>query len=162
LEGGEENEVMSISNQATNVSKPSKAEQLTSSAHQEANPTIIQEPILPNPEVRPRKPRRSYDKAYKTRILEVYEACQSGAERSALLRREGLYSSVIPAWRNEKANGKLKRPSQKNSPSIDHLKRENEQLKKKLAQAEAIIELQKKVSELLGTHILSQDANEVS
>jgi transposase len=44
----------------------------------------------------------------------------------------------------------------------DHMAREIEQLKKKLAQAQAIIDLQKKVSELLGTHILSHDSSEVN
>jgi len=51
---------------------------------------------------------------------------------------------------------------QKNAARIDHLIRENEQLKKKIAQAEAIIELQKKVSDLLGTHILSHENNEAN
>ena len=79
----------------------------------------------------------------------------SGAP-GALLRREGLYDARISAWRQQQAHGKINAPKgQKNAVKIDHLIRENEQLKKKMAQVEAIVELQKKVSDLLGTQILS-------
>jgi transposase len=119
---------------------------------------------IPNPQVqvqvKPSKPRRSFDKAYKERILDALDNCSDVKERSALLRREGLYHSAIIAWRHERAKGNLKEKPQKHKLRIDHLTRENEQLKKKLSQAEAIIDLQKKVSELLGKHILPHERSE--
>lgn len=118
-----------------------------------------------NPQVKQARhytPRRTYDNAYKTRVLAAFDACPNASERSAFLRREGLYYSRICAWRKEQSNGKLKKKHDKNAPRIDHLTYENEQLKKKLAQAQAIIDLQKKVSELFGLHIQQHDLNEVN
>ena len=151
---------MSISNPRLIDSKSINSEQQIESSAKEPGSSIVPKITIIDPEVKPIKPRRSYDNAYKARILAAYEACQTPAERGALLRREGLYSSTIPAWRKKQANDKLKGKSQNSSPRIDHLTKENEQLKKKLAQAEAIIDLQKKVSELFGTHILPLDVNE--
>ena len=106
-------------------------------------------------------PRRKFTKAYKLQILTSYDACSNALERGALLRREGLYQGCISAWRNQlEMNADGKKPAPKNRRS-DHMTREIEQLKKKLAQAQAVIDLQKKVSELLGTHILSHDSSEV-
>lgn len=105
--------------------------------------------------------RRTFDTAYKLRILSAYDACETSLDRGALLRKEGLYHSRIAAWRQQLEHSKLKN-GKKNRKALrtEHLTRENEQLKKKLAQAEAIIELQKKVSELLGTHILPHENSE--
>jgi transposase len=105
-------------------------------------------------------PRRRFDLAYKQRILLAYNACTDASGRGALLRREGLYYARIAAWRDQLGSEKLKHHKQKTKHRTDHLLRENGQLKKKLAQAQAIIDLQKKVSDLLGTHILQQDSNE--
>jgi hypothetical protein len=103
-------------------------------------------------------PRRAFTNGYKLRILAAYEACETASARGELLRREGLYQSRISVWKREKAIGKLdgaqNQKGAKNTARVDHLARENEQLKKKLLQAEAIIDLQKKVSELFGNHIL--------
>jgi len=115
----------------------------------------------PDPQVRtsrPYKPRRKLTQAYKIRMVAAYDTCPA-AERGALLRREGLYYASISTWRRE-MEGKGKKP--KNKGSLTHLVRENEQLKKQLAQAEAVIDLQKKVSELLGKHILSPERNETN
>jgi hypothetical protein len=72
-----------------------------------------------------------------------------------------LYHARIAAWRNDLAQNKLDNKRQVSAKlRTDQLVREVEQLKKKLAQAEAIIDLQKKVSELLGTHILPHESNE--
>lgn len=120
----------------------------------------------PDPQVKATRrytPRRSYEKSYKERILAAYNACNTASERGELLRREGLYHSRICMWKQEQNKGTLSgsKHKNKNQPRIDHLMRENEHLKKKLAQAEAIIDLQKKVSELLGTHILPHEKSEV-
>jgi transposase len=107
-------------------------------------------------------PRRKFTNAYKLQILTSFDACSNSSERGALLRREGLYHSRISAWRNQLGmNGDGKKATT-NTRRTEHMVREIEQLKKKLAQAQTIIDLQKKVSELLGTHILSHDSSEVS
>ena len=99
--------------------------------------------------------RRSFDTAYKLRILAAYNACESASDRGALLRKEGLYSGRISLWKQQFENSKLTDKRQtRNTLRTDHLVRENEQLKKKLAHAEAIIDLQKKISELLGAPML--------
>ena len=106
--------------------------------------------------------RRKFTNGYKLKILTAFDACSNALERGALLRREGLYHSRISAWRNQLG---MSSGCKKNTTKIqrtDHMAREIEQLKKKLAQAQAIIDLQKKVSELLGTHILSHDSSEVN
>jgi len=88
------------------------------------------------------------------RILEAADACTEPGEMGALLRREGIYSSYLSRWR--RAQGKLTALSPKKrgpKPSVEEvakLRRENERLKARLAQAEAIIEVQKKLSQLLG------------
>lgn len=108
-------------------------------------------------QVKPKKsyaPRRRFDAAYKQRILDAYNACHTPAERGTLLRREGLYYARIAAWRGEMANGKLDADKKKTGKiRTDHLIRQNARLKKQLAQAKVIIELQKKVADLLGVVI---------
>lgn len=105
--------------------------------------------------------RRTFAKAYKLKILVAYDACINVLERGALLRREGLYQARIACWRKEfESTGGVSKTATR-TQRTDHLVREVEQLKKKLAQAQAVIDLQKKVSELLGTHILSQESSEV-
>lgn len=122
----------------------------------------------PDPQVKAvkRTPRRSFSVQQKLDLLETYEACATSLARGAFLRREGLYYSRICAWRKQRDNGELTAQSRKKSSKTgainQQLTRENAQLKKRLAQADAIIELQKKVSELLGTHILSPESNENS
>jgi len=84
--------------------------------------------------------RRSFTNAYKLKMLAAYDACKNTQERGELLRREGLYQSRIYAWRSQQQSDKLnKNYKSKGEVRVDHLTRENEQLKKKLAQAEAVI-----------------------
>jgi len=111
-------------------------------------------------QVKPKSTRRYYTVAYKRKILAAYEALATPEERGSFLRKEGLYQSRITTWRQERDEGKFQ--SRSNSISkkrADKLLRENQKLKKRLAQAEAIIDLQKKVSELLGNHILPPEIN---
>ncbi len=107
-------------------------------------------------------PRRKFTKAYKLQILTSYDACSNALERGTLLRREGLYQGCISAWRNQLEMNTDDKKATLKDRRTDHMAREIEQLKKKLAQAQAVIDLQKKVSELLGTHILSHDSSEVN
>ena len=99
--------------------------------------------------------RRQFSRAYKLRILAEVEQCQRG-EVGALLRREGLYSSVLSKWRQQKTAGKLDQPTREASQQdkeqaqeLRQLQRENARLQAELARAEAIIEVQKKLSALL-------------
>jgi hypothetical protein len=129
-----------------------------------ANPSGIPATFPTDTQVKPKRPytpRRRFDVAYKQRILLAYNACGNASERGALLRREGLYHARIAAWRNDLAGDRFNNKKHASAKlRTDRLAREVEQLKKKLAQAEAIIDLQKKVSELLGTHILPHESSE--
>lgn len=113
---------------------------------------------IPDPQVSAQhSPRRSFSTAYKLKILSAYEGCSTALARGELLRKEGLYSSRISSWRKQRSAGRLSNKRGLSKQSYAELVRENGQLKKRLAQAQAIIDLQKKVSELLGHHILPHD-----
>jgi transposase len=111
-----------------------------------------------DPEVLPKAHRRKFSADYKNQILQEFDACKQPGEKGALLRREGIYSSYINTWRRQLNQGGLDGlGQQKRGPKLDLqgkenelLKREIEQLKKRLQQAELIIEVQKKVSQILG------------
>ena len=107
----------------------------------------------PETEVQPRATRRQFTAAYKRKIVEEAAQCKHG-EVGALLRREGLYSSYLTKWREEYAAGTLSnRPrgprANPNAAEVKRLERENARLQRKLAQAEAIIDAQKKLARLL-------------
>ena len=113
------------------------------------------------PEVSERPRRRTYTAAYKLRILQEAEGCRQPGELGALLRREGLYSSHLTTWRRQQEQGALaalgaKRRGRKakapNPLSMENerLRQENQRLAARLKQAEAIIDFQKKVCDLLG------------
>ena len=116
---------------------------------------------IPDPEVVPRAKRRRFSAEYKLRILEEAEARSERGQIGSLLRREGLYSSHLTTWRQQREQGQLEALSPKKQgckPSVDEalakelaeLKRENQRLGNRLQQAETIIEVQKKLSGLLG------------
>lgn len=123
-----------------------------------------------DPEVVPKAKKRQYTAEYKRRVLQEYEACTEPGARGALLRREGLYSSNITNWRRQRERGELAGlTAKKRGPKVDpqavenaRLRRENERLKKRLEQAELIIDVQKKVSQLLGIEISENEAEEAS
>jgi transposase len=113
----------------------------------------------PNPEVAPRPCRRTFTAEYKLRIVAEADACDKrSGEIGALLRREGLYHSHLEKWRRLRREGSLQSlASRKRGPKSDpqaaeiaQLRRENERLQARLKQAEAILEVQKKLSALLG------------
>jgi transposase-like protein len=111
----------------------------------------------PDPEVPERPRRRRFSASYKLEILERAARCAPG-ELGALLRRDGLYSSHLTAWRREQKKGALAAFSRqrgrkaKRTPEqreIERLERENERLRQELEKAQAIIEVQKKVSAMV-------------
>ena len=116
---------------------------------------------VPDPEVVPLAERRRFTAGEKLRILEEAEGCTDPGEIGALLRREGIYSSYLSRWRQARDRGQLTAlGAQQRGPrpaadaalvrEVARLQRENRGLEARLEQAEAIIEVQKKLSELLG------------
>jgi len=126
----------------------------------------------PDPEVSAKPIRRQFTAQYKQRILREADACKDKpGELGKLLRREGLYSSILATWRRQREEGTLKglapkkrgRKSQKNDPmyrKVSQLEKENRRLKKKLEQAELIIDIQKKVAALLGIPLKTPESIE--
>ena len=110
-----------------------------------------------------RAPKRQFSNTYKLQILNALDACKTGEERAALLRKEGLYYARVSTWKKQFQNGKfVANKAQKSVLLTQQLAREVASLKKKLSQAEVIIDIQKKVSELLSINILNHDTNENS
>jgi transposase len=123
--------------------------------HPAGNGQIHSAPPPPT-EVVLRPKRRTFTAAYKHRILAEADQCTQPGQVGALLRREGLYSSHLVDWRRQRQQGQL-RQTQRGKPAADpavkevaRLQRENAHLRHRLAQAETIIAVQKKLSLLLG------------
>jgi transposase len=115
-------------------------------------------PSPPDPEVSEKAKRRRFSAEDKLAILREVDACTEPGQIGALLRRERLYSSHLVDWRRQRDTGALEALARKRGPKpadparveVERLRRANERLAKRLAQAERIIEIQGKVSELLG------------
>lgn len=118
----------------------------------------------PNPEVVAVPRRRRFSGSDKRRILAAADACTQPGEIGALLRREGIYSSHLSTWRRQLASANCKAlepqkrgrkvdPVQAESHRVDTLSREIDRLRRQLAQAKLIIDVQKKVATLLGMSI---------
>jgi transposase len=115
--------------------------------------------------------RRTFTAEYKQRILQEAEAlAATPGGVGALLRREGLYSSLLAYWRRERANSILdaltprkRGPKSKRNPmaeEMEKLRRQNARLSEDLRKAHIIIDVQKKVAALLGHPIPEQDPEE--
>jgi len=110
-------------------------------------------------EVVPKAKRRLFSVVYKKRILAEVDGCTEAGQIGSILRREGLYSSHLSTWRRQRERDELEGasvPSRGRSAKseaeqeLSRLRQENERLQHRLAQAEAIIDVQKKVSQLIG------------
>jgi transposase len=107
--------------------------------------------------------RRRFTAEYKLGVLRQADACSGRGEVGALLRREGLYSSHLTQWRKQRERGEHQGLSRKRGPSakqlnpltdkVKVLERENARLKLRAERAEGLVELQKKVSEILGIEL---------
>ena len=106
------------------------------------------------------KPRRRLTAQYKLRVLAEADRCADSRQIGQLLRREGLYSSSLTRWRRLRDQGLLdamapksrgRKPADKNplAGELAKLQKENERLRKQLWRAERIIEVQKKISQIL-------------
>ena len=116
--------------------------------------------VVADPEVPEKARRRRFSAEYKLRVLQQADACSEPGDIGALLRREGLYSSHLGKWRRQRDEGTLqglkprkrgRKPEPKNplANRVAQLERENQRLQKRLKQAEMIIDVQKKVSQIL-------------
>ncbi len=115
----------------------------------------------PDPEVPAKARRRRFTAKYKLRILAKADRCSKPGDVGKLLRQEGLYSSILSRWREQRETGALAaltpkkrgrkpRPVDPQAKRVAELERENARLRQKLGKAETIIEVQKKLSQLLG------------
>ena len=117
-----------------------------------------------DPEVPERARRRTFTAQYKLEILAVYDAAPDG-EKGAILRREGLYSSLISEWRRARDAGALaglKQPrgrpaADPRDAQIARLQKEKAKLEQELAKARFVVEVQAKLQALLETISESAD-----
>jgi transposase len=128
--------------------------------------------IPPNPEVSEIKRPRQFSAAEKLRILNDVNKCKPG-EQGALLRREGIYSGYVSKWRKQHRNGALsglkplsRGPKDRElnplASTVAALEKEKIRLEKRLKQAQAIIDVQKKVSEILGLSLDVENQNDLN
>ena len=117
--------------------------------------------IRPDPEVVATAKRRTFSKAEKLRILAAADACAAPGDIGALLRREGIYSSHLATWRKQRQlSGQAQLVEGKRGPKVNpaaaqdrmvqQLQNEVARLRGRLAKADLIIDVQKKLSTLLG------------
>ena len=115
-------------------------------------------------EVLAKAERRRFTAEYKVKVLREADRCKQPGEIGALLRREGLYWSNLTTWRKQRESGELaglsarKRGPQRREKNplaerVRELERDNMRLKQRAERAEGIVELQKKVSEILGIEL---------
>jgi transposase len=140
----------------TIVGEPERRDgERSEAARSGGSPTIVRETssAAPDPEVAARHARRRFTTHYKLEILRKADACTRPGQLGALLRKEGLYSSLLVTWRRQRENGLTpKKRGRKGTPVDPHLKQleqENRHLTRRLQKAEALLAFQKKVSELL-------------
>jgi transposase-like protein len=123
------------------------------------------------PDSEVKTPYRRFSAKEKLRILEEADMCTEPGEIGALLRREGIYSSYLSRWRRARDRGQLdglsgkkrgrkRAVDQELAEENETLRRENERLRARLEQAETIIEVQKKLSQILGLETSAQESTE--
>ena len=135
-------------------------------------PTIVPAPAVAAAEMSDRPRRRTFTAQTKLRVLAETDGVADVGGIGAILRREGLYSSLLATWRRERTNGILEAltpqkrgPKSKRHPLEEEnqkLRRQNTRLAEDLRKAHIIIDVQKKVAALLGHPILEQDLEEES
>lgn len=126
--------------------------------------------ISPDTEVLEKPQRRRFSAEYKARIVQEADSCTEAGQVGALLRREGLYSSYLTVWRKAYRQGvkaALTDNRRGRKQRLSPVEQENERLRKqmirlerRLQQAEAIIEIQKKISEIAGIPLKNIETEE--
>ena len=125
-------------------------------------------PVAQETEVTAKARRRRFTPSEKLRVLKEADGCRKPGELGALLRREGLYSSHLAAWRKARDRGELvgttprprgpkPKPVDPRDKKIAELERETRRLQARLERAEGLIEVQKKVSQILGIPLASDE-----
>jgi transposase len=125
----------------------------------------------PDPEVVATARRRQFPASEKRRIVAEADACTKAGELGALLRREGIYSSMLSTWRKQivrvketalapQRRGPKPDPARPERLRIQKLEREKARLERELAQARLIIDVQKKVAALLGIQLAEPPKDE--
>ena len=125
-------------------------------------------PGVPDPAVEAKAKRRRFTAEYKVRILREVERVKESGEIGAILRREGLYSSLLTQWRRDRDRvakaglaARKRGPKAKVvDPKVKQLERENAKLRRRNERVELMLGIQKKVSELLGIPLKSLDNDE--
>lgn len=111
---------------------------------------------IPDTEVCMKKKRRRFSNEFKLKILKELDESTKPGQIGSILRREGLYSSNITKWHEQLEQGKLNRKlNNKHQKKISELSKQNRKLMRELSQAKLIIEVQKKISEILELKELS-------
>src|SRR5215212_8643126 len=133
-------------------------------------PTVVPAPAAANPELSDRPKRRTFTAGEKLRILAETDRAADTGGISAILRREGLYSSTLTDWRRQRDAGAFEalKPQRRGprpevtqpAADLDQLRRENARLRQRLEHAEAIIGIQKKVAALLGIPMATSGSDE--
>jgi len=132
------------------ITSPTNGKGRSKSPTSSASAPAIESEVVARPQ------RRTFTADYKRRILQEADRCTQPGQLGALLRREGLYSSHLTTWRRQRQRGELATKKRGQPPAdptvkeVERLRRENERLRKQLANAETIIEVQKKLCSLLG------------
>jgi len=122
----------------------------------------------PDPELVDRPLRRRFSAEYKLRILREAEACTEPGEIGALVRREGLYTSHLSKWRQQRDAGALealgrprgRKPADRREREVAELRRRAERAEAELEKARRVIEVQGNVSALLGQLLEPRGATE--
>ena len=125
---------------------------------------------VPDPAVSEKAQRRRFTAEYKLQILREADACKQPGELGALLRREGLYSSYLVTWRQQRDRAaqagivaSKRGPKAKVvDPRVKQLERENANLKRRIRRMDLLLEIQKKASEILEIPLnhLDEDEND--
>src|SRR3989454_11900971 len=125
-------------------------------------------PVAQETEVVAKAQRRRFTAAEKLRVLREADRCTKGGEVSALLRREGLYSSHLATWRAARSRGELAglaprargpkaKPVDPRDKKLAELERETRRLQARLERAEGLIAVQKKVAQILGISLANDE-----
>ena len=125
---------------------------------------------VPPTEVAPRARRRTYTAPYKLQVLQELDACRAPGEVGAVLRREGLYSSIATSWRQQRKKGALAALSDVHrgrmgrsteQREIERLHKENARLNRKLERVYGLLEIQKKIAAILGVPLNPNALDEI-
>ncbi len=166
---GKQQGSLSVVEAERNGGERSEPERSSASTTAAPEPRTASRP--PDPEVSADRPRRrTFTADYKKRILEEADACTEPGGIGELLRREGLYSSHLAEWRKQRdaaVDGALAPKKRGRKPFRDEsaerirqLERENHRLQERLRKAEIIIDVQKKISQLLGIPLKTPEDGE--